>query len=142
MSKLTLEEIVPYLPYKLKVIHKVKLDVVKQMGLRWSTQHEAISDILDSKWYKPILRPLSDLTEEEYYRLSGKDKDKSFSFFFVQPKSNKPYMYIQGYSSKTIYINEFDRLPLFVYNFCIKHHFDINSLIGQNKAIDINTIQH
>jgi len=66
----------------------------------------------------PILRPLSDLTKED------------FSLF----------MSLYGLTKSEILECDIDYLPHGLVNFFYSHHFDIHNLIDKKEAVDINTL--
>lgn len=119
--KLELKHLAPYMPYKLycqtldkKEGHltkkelieisqnKVKVELMKGFPLR----------VLKFNEIKPILRPLSDLTKEEYINL-----------FYENPLDYKV-----------------DELPYKKFTKLLELHFDVFHLIPQGLAVDINTI--
>lgn len=116
--KLTLEDLAPYLPYGLKV-----WNVVSNNKLLVTLQDELSDDRIDieavlyiSYANKPILRPLSDISDGLF---------KSFEFcheddlFICIKNGDVPYKKM---------------VELF------KYHFDLFGLIDAGLAIDINTI--
>ena len=120
MKQLELKHLAPYLPYGLK-IQVARTGTIQKL--------ESLSDGDHLFLFKPILRPLSDLTKEFEYK--GKkiqvlnelgfvnSVDVKESLLFVIGKLHIPY-------------SEFTKL--------CEWHFDIFGLIEKGLAIDINTL--
>tara|TARA_R100001377_G_scaffold40581_1_gene22708 strand:+ start:176 stop:595 length:420 start_codon:yes stop_codon:yes gene_type:complete len=130
MEKLKLEHLAPYLPYGLKIIHnweKVR-DSRKEPLKRWIKILEPsqlnIFTREDSqkhfKW-KPILRPLSDLTKEI---------EEGKPMFFP---SHQLVKHIEN--NQDIFNCSYNEI-----NYLLRNHFDAFGLIEKGLAIDINTI--
>lgn len=133
MKKLELRHIVGYLPYELKIkILNHKCDFV---GIEYSevNGYYYIGDKLHltyksgstgkyQKEYKPILRPLSDLTKE----IDGTIVYDQLSF-----RSRLDFQYTCPSILKWLY----DDIQIL-----LKYHFDVHGLIEKGLAIDINTI--
>lgn len=138
-----LEHLAPYLPYKLKVIyeHSNKIGTISNIySIGKGYDDDDIKIAIDYSeaehlWmFKPILRPLSDLTKEiehngEKFVPIEKIGLNSCSFFHTTYLVNK-----NGYEFeiKKIPYNEFQKL--------FEWHFDVFGLIEKGEAIDINTI--
>lgn len=129
MEKLTLEHLAGYLPYGLKIrtsyddfktINNSKTMVAQDLG-------RLIKNINNFK-FKPILRPLSDLTENEMNVLSNLHSDRGKK--------------VEKLSDLTFYYGNVTDLEEIknVFNYLYKKHFDIHGLIDKNLAIDINTL--
>jgi hypothetical protein len=130
--KLELKYLAPYLPYGLKITDG-KNDTFSTLELK-PQMLGVIEDVNQfyrwfvSKDFKPILRPLSDLTKEiegeneisELHRLSSYSHE-----VFNKLVENKldPYF-----------------LEYWIFEILIKNHFDIFGLIPAGLAIDINTL--
>lgn len=145
-----MEVISAYLPYKLKCkVVDQSIEKIAELSGVYSDGSCVFHDIVEShKGFtevKPILRPLSDLTITEYWRISGKDKNKNFGFWYGKYNGfsdKREYIYHEGYSSKKFFINEgYDQFPYKMIEFFLKHHFDVFGLIEKGKAIDINTVK-
>ncbi|MBC7654362.1 MAG: hypothetical protein H7098_07810 [Oligoflexus sp.] len=121
MEKLELKEIVGYLPYKLQMTRNgfvgellcVYTDKVFKVSC--SNWHESLED---DNFYKPILRPLSDLTKE--IEVNGERK------------------IISDYTLDKMSFN----LGINYLNTLFKYHFDVYGLINRGLAIDINTLDN
>jgi len=117
--KLELKHLAGYLPYKLKGIMYyggcVREDV--ELGLMdipvWLNGSYPI---------KPILRPLSDLTKEDWNSVFvDSDIDNILSIY----QSDRHFGCVEYY----------------LVNILLSHHFDIYGLIENGLAIDINTLE-
>jgi len=113
-NTLTLEHVSAYLPYGLKIKTKKGIETLERVSLKNQIYN-----------FKPILRPLSDLTKEiEHNGVKFVTKD------FIH----------YTYPSEMIGLNP----ATWSYRVLIKLfelHFDIFNLIPQNLAIDINTLE-
>jgi hypothetical protein len=122
--ELELKHLAPYLPYGLKLFytHTKKIGQVSNIytiGEGYDNDDIKISiDYTDGEhiWmYKPILSPLSDLTE---------DVLQEFNFI-----------------KKPIVNQDLESLSYGFMQHCFKNHFDVFGLIPKRLAIDINTIK-
>jgi hypothetical protein len=139
--KLELKYLEPYLPYKLKGFYEMSSTQKKETLQAIDTLGKCRTDEdlrwFDIKMFKPILRPLSDLTKEievngkkfvpitELLRLSG---------FNVS---------IMNFEEQLEYLSSFTFLPCINWNDVqklLEWHFDIYGLIEHNLAIDVNTL--
>ena len=119
--KIELKHIVPYLPYGLKGIEK-SYKVI--MELHGASQHGFTledGDYDDIRRFKPILRPLSDLTLED---CMAYDISNAMSVLCGQSSE-----YILKHTS----YKDIQTL--------ISLHFDVFGLIEQGLAIDIKTLE-
>ena len=110
---LELKHLAPYLPYELKIWYKLIVVDMQELSIN------NIDKVLeDSKHFKPILRPLSDLTKDDLDTLQCTE------------------LYNQ--------INDADfcihLLPYQIAMYLIENHFDVFGLIEKGLAIDINTL--
>ena len=138
--KLELKHLAPYMPYGLKIqILNHKCDYV---GIEFSeiNGYYFLGDSLHVSYnggstgksiedFKPILRPLSDLTKE------------------IEVNSEKfiPINYFLGDDSDLVYEaclihNDFSYLPYNLVQKLLEWHFDVFGLIEQGLAIDINDL--
>ena len=156
MKKLKIKHLAAYLPYGLKFISgmdvpfdehyenpKWTLNGVSEMFGDYCLLTKESSDayVIDS--CKPILRPLSDLTREEYWSLSGKDSSKTFGFHYGKYNGydKREFIYREGYSSKKYFLKDGSgQFDYHMMEFFFEHHFDIFGLIEAGLAIDINTL--
>lgn len=128
--KLELKHLVPYLPYGLKVEHEYHVAIITTMYLPagnynqdlWlvsmeDTEDTDLSCSVNFKEVKPILRPLNDILDtirKEFYNLIG-DIDEISEL-------------------------KIEYLPYGAVEWLIENHYDIFSLIDNNLAVDINTL--
>tara|TARA_R110002020_G_scaffold8028_3_gene33066 strand:+ start:243 stop:674 length:432 start_codon:yes stop_codon:yes gene_type:complete len=138
--ELEIKHLAPYLPYNLQVeVLDYKSDYVgkqydKVIGLhQWDSNGQFWSVLTiggakpDVKRVKPILRPLSDLTEEDHKEI------------FFDHDVEQEYDGISLFLNGAVKINILE-FPLQFINKLLEKHYDINNLIGQGLAIDINTL--
>jgi len=123
MKKLKLEDLAPYLPYGLRINNKGIGSYILTVG-----SLERVLEITET--FKPILRPLSDLTQEELIEELG-THISHLDYVTYERKH-----YIKHYSHKYW----LDDIPYAIYEYLIKNHFDVFVLIEKGLAIDINTI--
>jgi len=128
MEKLELKHLAPYLPYGLKIqckrIHFKEYWVSTLKSIYYDSL-DVVSDesVLSEGEYKPILRPLSDLTNNVF-------SDTAFSI-----ESNE--------SIDSIYMSYREpSMGDFVcgFNELLENHFDVFGLIEKGLAIDVNTL--
>lgn len=131
-NKLTLEHLTPYLPYRLKGIfqfndEKCVLVSIDYFRNQISVFGKTLWNDLDVSEFKPILRPLSDLTKEIEH--NGEK--------FVPCEQFK---YDMECMLKECDV-DLDCMSYNVINSLIEWHFDIFGLIDKNLAVDINTLK-
>lgn len=140
--KIELKHLAPYLPYGLKgnLVNLEYFDsqINKELyrietGLTEKNKFYDITvvvgdcegEIVD---FKPILRPLSDLTKERidflWFEVIGVDRGNFDEHDFYEKCE----------------IGLINLLPIMVYDKLFEWHFDVFELIPQGLAIDINTI--
>ena len=121
MEKFELKHLAPYLPYGLKVLWAHRKGNIKKQT--YFTLADA-SWLMSKPVFKPILRPLSDLTIKWYWD-NLQNSDYALTEEDVFEIKNTPRGHLKYY--------QFDYL--------CKHHFDFFGLIPKNLAIDINTLK-
>lgn len=131
--KLELKHLAPYLPYGLKM-------QAKHTNLEYSTMtlcdktglsNIGISDVIDDiECFKPILRPLSDLTKQQEADICEYSDIERVVF-----SGNPSTLYFTNTEEKTYLDDYLDTL-----NYLFKNHFDVFGLIPNGLAIDINTL--
>ena len=119
--KLELKHLVGYLPYSLNILYwngnaKEYIDILQVL-------HLETKNVLGSDKHKPILRPLSDLTEIFYWD-NLQDGDCELDKERINEIKNSPRGHLKLYQS----------------NYLFKHHFDIFGLIEKDLAVNINTL--
>lgn len=149
--KLELKHLAPYLPYELKGVVKNyeyketyidNLDTISfydKVLTFTGVSSDVYLDNTESGEFKPILRPLSDLTKEELSILFGYHSEDCIVDFEIITTPFDEFGYIEyelfgvGHISTCIAgYNDLQKL--------FKKHYDIFNLIPQNLAIDINTL--
>lgn len=129
--KLKIEHLAPYLPYELKYIDKdsKKVEVMRSISteinlidMGWGNAHEL-------KEFKPILRPITDISYEEIenlgYRYEVRELDcGEYMIFRDADNSSNPLKWAFE-----------DVQKLFEWN------FDVFGLIKKGLAIDVNSIE-
>ena len=156
-----LECIVGYLPYNVKGVFlfngKKEGQIVnksKTLDLRTVAFYMENSDHI---YFKPILRPLSDLTKPclEGGKVPIVELAKSvfdaIEIIMVYEYPQIECLFKTKYGSNRIRFSELHSClqliptdifnPLDVFKFMYKHHFDIHGLIKKRYAIDINTLK-
>lgn len=133
--KLELKHLAPYLPYRLKIQHiKEKSRAARKEKLSPFTKTLEPLDLTpffygeDDFKYKPILRPLSDLTKEEYNFIWENETD----FDIVESWVNSSFDLESKLGWKFSY---------HLWSELFKNHFDVFGLIDKGLAIDINTLE-
>lgn len=119
MEKLTLEHLIPYLPYQLKVLRPDNKTILEIKGINGQLiifdRLDNVSQYGDIEQAKPILCPLSNL------------------------KNNRDL-----YDFPVDYIIDNDKdseLGMDEWNILFKNHYDVFGLIEKGLAIDINTLK-
>lgn len=133
--KLESKHLAPYLPYGLKGqvdnYEIVKLIGIQHFNLNYGKPFNVIDGL--ENWsttnFKPILKPLSDLTEEhlkEFYQFNSIDLELIDS---------------QEWIAEIVHmIKGNDKFQLRQFNLLFEWHFDVFGLIDKGLAIDINTL--
>lgn len=122
MEKLTWEVLGPYLAHKIKIMC-FKVPKVMNAGSGSSNYWIGIGSVI--KWQspyrinKPILRPISSLTDEEVR--------KHF-------KGSVEVDYVLGYKNLGVYKAE--ELPYYIFDKLLSLHIDLFNLIDRELAID------
>lgn len=152
--KLELKHLTPYLPYRLTGMTQKRLLVVEginyknELPIIWSEIEGNFKGIAQlpvynkefpngSAGFKPILRPLSDLTKEveiDNKKFIPKDYiEKSFNERF------KPVLWDTWFEDIEEYRYSW---PYGLIILLFQWHFDVFGLIDEGLAIDINTLKH
>ena len=125
MEKLELKHLAPYLPYGLKVCLNNTTYKRSLIGINLESEMVHLTSNEDNETHhfyfniKPILRPLSDLTEV-------KDSNVLFAFGAINDHFfNRVEKGFISYGQMT---------------FLLESHYDIFGLIEKGLAIDINTL--
>lgn len=152
---LTIKELAPYLPYRLKGKSNqydsidLLLGIYGTMGHSLTlchriNNHNTCDYDCNVNEFKPILRPLSDLIKE--IEVNGKKFvpiDKLLEIAHCNITIPKTRMCLDdilyGYKENIRRVINED-MPLFVYNKLLEWHFDVFGLIEKDLAIDINKL--
>lgn len=132
-THLTIKELAPYLPYGLELYNRQSF-TRKMHALESGDKFVNIEDV-DCLNFKPILRPLSDLTKEievngekfvpiEYIKINFECFNFDYDDTFILGEDSVNYKY----------------LPFMIIFKLLKWHFDIFGLIEKGLAIDKNTL--
>ena len=136
--KLELKHLAPYLPYGLKCVWgKHTFDIVgaselKRLSVKvkWYNQTSSYTDI------KPLLRPLSDLTEN--ITVNNEDFVPYEHPTFVEAMIANEYL---EYLCEVKADLSQDRiLPYSIFQLLFEWHFDVFGLIPKGLAVDINDV--
>lgn len=148
--KLELKHLAPYLPYGLKLyraeLNKIYDLVVYNPSLTFAEGYIISEVTLEGNGVKPILRPLSDLTE------LGVDFATEHSInLLIGKDGNYGNTTLSVYKGKlTIEIENEEDYPKTervdfitiqtIYDELLKNHYDIFGLIEKGLAVDINSL--
>jgi hypothetical protein len=154
METLTLEHLSAYLPYGLNILRPDNKTILKCKGINGNLYVFEEKDGIErfgsivSKHNKPILYPLSSLTETIWYE--GKEinpiefiKD----WYNSQPDSFiKELKFINSEENFTLFGLEEDdsyevAMPYQAYQLLFKMKIDVFSLIEKGLAVDVNTLE-
>lgn len=125
MEKLTIKELAPYLPHKV-IMYSPENKLGGRFKLPLNCRRFNDEGELVDSFYKPGLRPLSDLTKEiehngekviPLYRLIK--EDKSFTPDFI---------HAFGY----------EELKVSVFELLLEYHFDVFGLIEKGLAVELS----
>lgn len=117
--KMEIKHLAPYLPYNLKVSSLHTLNAETGIG---NINHIVRAVNEGKKQYRPILRPLSDLSNNEWYDIFVSDD-------------------IDDIWNKWHSDNSLDCIEYYLVTILIENHFDIFGLIEKGLAIDINNLK-
>ncbi len=126
--KLELKHIAPYLPFELKITYG-------DGNIDWnimSSNHLSDLGNSDFQQFKPILRPLSDLTKQTEADIVEYSDIERVVF-----SGNPSDLYFVNTEEKT-YLSDYMQ----AYEKLLKEHYDVFGLIEKGLAIDINTLKH
>lgn len=140
--ELKIEYLAPYLPYglKLKSWHKDNEYHIMTMCDKSGLSNLSISEVIDNQDehynYKPILRPLSDLTKE-----IASSEHRNYKFIEVlqlhnNVKIDSNGVVTDGKDEYGIHWLAYESMQLL-----LKWHFDVFGLIEKGLAININNLK-
>jgi len=124
-----LEEIAPYLPYRVKVLRpnkNISLEIVGITKEYILFNENGVETYGDFTHCKPILHPLSDLTNDE------------FNFIYENETDSESIEELVHMDSESFRCNKFSYI---FWEALFKNHFDVFGLIEKGEAVDISTIQ-
>ena len=152
MEKLTIKELAPYLPYGLKVLSErgtvYELDVYYNM-MGSGIEKRDLYSVLENGM-KPILRPLSQLTEEiehngkkfvpidEIRKMSDVPYSKSFRFEEDGFKFTTQLMHSEYGNHQWLDYDFYSNNQYEMYNKLFEWHFDTANLLGRGLALPID----
>lgn len=168
MKKLELEKLAPYLPYDLQLqnrafphllINLVGLNLKQDFLISFHDgafdNHERIVNYSNEGAIKPVLRPLSDLIDEELwkdllkivldrgvYKSRYADGHNDYEARIIQKPFGKLFK-LQNHDEWVVMLSlsEPDRVSNYIYSWLLENHFDVFGLIEQDLAININDIK-
>lgn len=125
--KLELKHLAPYLPYGLNGEDNSLL--IGLLEFRVQLIHEPTGSYgnCEIKDFKPILRPLSDLKESDFF-----DEHISLGLDTVFMWNN---------IMSIVKHKQYSLLPQSLFKWLLENHFDVFRLIEKDLAIDINTLE-
>lgn len=132
--KLELKHLAPYLPYGLKCSYRG--------GNVSELSFDYLSDF-GCDYFKPILRPLSDLLKEGLYigHLNIETiTDESYPVDYEEDNIKDLDVYLENWIESKSNDYHVNFLPHGLVNELISEHFDVFGLINNGLAIDINTL--
>lgn len=137
--KITLEDILGYLPYGLKIkVGGTRLMLSPTHGL-----HQiAIEMVLQrNDLYKPILKPINEIFEKIDCVIEEDEcKGQELEVILMQKMDKDGYTTSLDKVTNLINKRKFDQLPHWLYQELLKRHYDINNLIGRNLAVDYKSL--
>lgn len=128
MKELTIKELAPYLPYKLKVKRKLTGETSEVVSLCMNTVYSTTRGRIKYSLASPVLRPLSDLTKD----IDENEKGVSFNDWITSEYDFNIEMYLEKLGV--------ERLPYEIVEYLFEWHFDVFGLIDSGLAIDKNTL--
>lgn len=153
MKKLTLNQIAPYLPYKLNILLEISMEESDSFEMTL----ENIEGILEYQ-RKPLLRPLSQLTD--IIEIDGKiftpiedllmlkhpvdGRESKYCKIHYEQTPTRVSAWYQNLSLIEFKVNTFDLTnePYWITQKLIEWHFDVFCLIEKGMAMDLNTVKN
>lgn len=131
-KQLLLKDLCARLPYSVWGLHRgedLPLYVIDNSGAYKVLGYNAWFNI-DSVPFKPYLRPMSSMTEEELKELN--EKYGNIAYFFIQEPPYYHGLQAQHSDIGSIEISEFSE----IYDWLNAHHFDYRGLIQMGLALE------
>ena len=137
-NELELKHIVGYLPYRLKMILPKSGDIRTLTGIYVELSelrfHFGIINRGQTIWkYKPILRPMSDLTRDEL-------KEQGYWHHLVDYLTYELQTELKEKGIEKA-IEWIDNAPSGMVEFLRSRHYDVQFLIPRNLAVDVNSLE-
>ena len=151
MKTIELKHLAPYLPYNLKFRQRVRKPT-SPVAYYYKNRLMTVGNIewlLTSEIQKPVLRPLSDLTNDEYHlKIKSWFINHAENDVQITTYDNGNYIGLtatykmMGDVFTDIIINAggINDTDYWLVENLLKNHFDVFGLIEKGLAIDINTI--
>lgn len=151
--KLELKHLSPYLPYEIrcKMNGNGNIETLNGLSVSWA-YFSFLNDNYEFYEFKPILRPLSDLTTFateifELFDTGGngvkwaviEDIELLGNCFYNKDKI-VPMLDIRSNEGYSYHFELNYLMPSWLKDFCLEKHIDLFSLIPARVAIDINTL--
>jgi hypothetical protein len=153
MNQLTIAHLSPYLPHGLQMIFQSKVGrIVALEGLTHTKGFAATVSTsggtmwLNSSGFKPLLRPLSNLTKEINHRgdkFAPVDRMYAIASSETERSFVNVLLHLKRYESDDIdktHKDIFSRAPYSMHCYACEHHFDVFGLIPAGLAISIHDL--
>lgn len=133
-KNLLLIDLCARLPYGIKGIHREQVHIITNMdcnGLYPSIQVDGYDAWFPVETFKPYLRPMSSMTDEE-----KEDLKKNYRFYFDDCDDGITNGIYSSHFNRTIYemIDECDISDII--DWLLEHHFDYRWLIEKGLALE------
>jgi hypothetical protein len=149
MKTLELKYLAPYLPYGLTFLMESEpdskepnIDELKSIDVGLKMVNFGWGNAKSFTEIKPILKPLSTLTKDLYYKLSGKLEKDSFGFWYGKyngDNDKRDYIYHSGYSDRRYFLCDgYGQFNYKMMDFFLKNHFDVFGLINAGLATELS----
>jgi hypothetical protein len=129
--KIELKHLAVYLPYKLRLVARNVVSETPKRIYSNLTAMNIMSLVEGDTLYKPILRPLSDLTKE--IEVNGE------KFVSLDKLAELEEVVCLQYTTE-FFDTSMNYLPYWIVQKLLEWHFDIYGLIENGLVIDINTL--
>lgn len=136
--KLELKHLASFLPYELRGIFTIynTEQTVRSLSVIY------INRELEYRHFKPILRPLSDLTKDDKFSELINEELICGAWKFVHDDWTTSIQTSNNQHTLLIIQNEVaPECTVLFFNYMIENHYDVFGLIEKGLAIDINTIE-
>lgn len=120
------------LPYDLKVAEFNDEGKIQRAYTLCGGNYNSFSKF---NYYKPILRPLSDLTKPIEHK-----GERFVPITEIQKRNDFIHILNGSFVIGAQSVYELDELPTWVTQLLIKWHFDLGGFIPREEAVDVNTL--